>query len=109
MTNKGKKKLEDIEKEIVERIQNKSKDTVVAFSLIRLYFLIDDLINNKNHSMLIKLIYVDRKNSAKWAQANDCNIGQRTAFRYRNLYIRLIDILHDENIAKRLILLQEIK
>ncbi len=94
MKNKRKTKLERKEREIIDRLDGEDKDLIFAFNLIKLYFLIDDLINCRNHSMLINLIYVKRDDMTKWVQANSCNISHRTAFRYRNLYVELLEIIY---------------
>ena len=98
-------KLQKREREILQLIDSEDRLTICAFDLIRMYFFMDDMINNKNHSQLINLIYVDRKELTKWAQANYCNISHRTAFRYRNLYIKLFDHVNDEEKIKDCILL----
>lgn len=108
MKNKRKAKLENREQAILQDIDGGDSKTAFAFNMVRLYYYIDDLINNKNHSKLINLIYVMRKDLTKWAQANKCNIGDRTAFRYRNAYVKLIEIIrNNEKVEEFIILLYD--
>lgn len=109
MKNKRITKLERKEKEIINRLDGEDEDLIFAFNLIKLYFLIDDLINCRNHSMLINLIYIEKADTAKWVQANACNIGHRTAFRYRNLYIKLLEIVYENETVKNFALSSERK
>lgn len=86
MKNKSKETLTNREKEIMQLLDDGDQTAVFAFNLLRIYFSIDDIINNRNHSKLIDYIYVKRLDVTKWEQANLCNIGDRSAFRYRNVY-----------------------
>ena len=102
MKNKRETKLEKREKEIINRLNGKDPTALFVFSLLKLYFYVDDLIYNRNHSKLISEVYVDRKARAKWAQANSCNISHRTSFRYRNLYLQFINALYQESVLSEL-------
>ena len=90
-----KQTLESREKEFIKLLEAKEERAMQVFNLLQTYYFIDDLINNRNHTKLINDIYVKKSRLPKWSQANDCNVGQRTAFRYRHVYIWLIEKLLD--------------
>ena len=94
------KTLEAREREIMRLLDEKEEIAIKAFNLMRIYYYIDDIINRRNHTKLINAIYVKRQAVSKWSQANFCNIGQRTAFRYRNMYVLLTSILYNEEILR---------
>ena len=108
-TNKGEtemkrsdKTLQAQEKEIMRLLDAKEETAIRAFYLLRMYYYIDDLLNNRNHTKLINAIYVKRQSSSKWNQANFCNIGHRTAFRYRNTYVLLVRTLFKKEVLRDL-------
>ena len=90
MKNKNKNTLESNELKIVRLLQEKDENTTLAFNLVRMHYLVEDEKKHCNHSKLIDRIYINRPNATKWAVANDCNIGERTAFRYKREYLNLI-------------------
>ena len=103
MKNKSTITLEKMEKNFIRLIEQKDYTASVVFDLVKLYYQIDDLIYNRNHSKLIDTIYVKRIDCAKWAQSNYCNISHRTSFRYRHEYVKLISLLYKEETLKELV------
>lgn len=102
MKNKRVKRIIDKEKEIMDLLDSNDDKTLFGFNAIRFYYYIDDLMNRRNHSKLIESVYIDRVDDVKWVQANNCNISHRTAFRYRNAYVELLNILNGDQILKEL-------
>lgn len=108
MKNTSKKKLEKREQQFLELIDKKDRKAILLFALLRIHYYIDDLVYNRNHSKLIDSVYVKRLNLAKWSQANNCNIGERTSFRYRNEYVDLINSLYEEKLDYLIFFIEEI-
>ncbi len=81
-------KLEKKELFIINMIQNENQAAIEAFQMMVYRYYVDDLENMKNYYGLIKAVYIDKDKSAKWSVSGKCYIGDRTAFRYRNKFIK---------------------
>lgn len=81
-------KLEKKEMLIISMIQNDDNVAIEAFKMMLYRYYVDDLENMKNYYSLIKAVYIDKDKSAKWSVSGKCYIGDRTAFRYRNKFIK---------------------
>lgn len=78
--------LRTLEKTIIKKLEEKESAAIEAFKLTYLYFYIYDMQKNSNHLVLLKKIYLEKQNVAKWKLANECYVGQRSIFRYRRGY-----------------------
>ena len=81
--------------EIINRIENGDKNTLLALDLVKFYFSLADLQDNTTHVSFIDSIYIKRDRKLKWLVASENFIGERTSFRYRNQYVNLIEFFSE--------------
>ena len=77
------KALLSFEKQILETLSQGNSFAAHAFYFVFSHYLVESILYCDKHLDVIKSIYIEQQNLPLWKLANNCNISERTLYRYR--------------------------